>query len=307
MWTIFWIITTCALTFDLVILNKHHSKLSNRQSFFIALMWIVLALIFCGIIFYNLGSKHAYEFLTGYLIEYSLSIDNLFIFISIFSYFKLSEYAQQKALTFGIIGAIIMRFIFIFAGIQLISTFHWLFYVFGAILVYTSIKMLKSLLTQSIEHQQITNNKILTFIGKILPISTNDQSENLIISHNGKIFFTKTMIAIITIEICDFTFAIDSIPAVLSITQNELIIYSSNIFAIIGLRSMYFVLHQLSTKFRYLKHGIAAILLFIGIKMLLVNFIEIPTLTSLFFIISAITISVIASQIKKRPEITRNV
>lgn len=305
MWTIFWILITSALILDLTILSKyHHHKISNKKLFCISLMWISLALIFGVIVYCNLGIQEAYEFLTGYLIEYSLSIDNLFIFITIFSFFDIKEHSQQKALTFGIIGAIIMRFIFVLIGIKLIMLFHWLFYVFGLILAYTGIKMLNALL------KKLTNNKtcfyenLLSFLKKILPIKSDADTESLVLKHNGKIFFTRTMVAIFAIEICDFIFAIDSIPAIFSITQNKLIIFSSNIFAVIGLRSLFFILHRISTQFAYLKYGIALILIFIGMKMLLIDIYPVPTLSSLLIIISIITLSIITSQIKKRSKIS---
>ncbi len=302
MWTIFWTIVISALAFDLTILTKQHHKLSNNQLIGISLMWFFLAMLFGIIIYCRLGTKPAYEFLTGYLIEYTLSVDNLFIFISIFSYFKIIGHPQQKALTFGIIGAIIMRFIFIFVGIKLVELFSWVFHIFGIILILTGLKTFKTLLNHTPTTDNFRNG-IINFLSKFLPIKSHDTSTNLIIHDNGKIFLTRTMVAILAIELCDFTFAIDSIPAILSITQNELIVYSSNIFAVIGLRSLYFILHQITTQFVHLKYSIAAILIFIGIKMILSKIFPIPTTVSLLFVVSTIVIAIIASLIKKRSKI----
>ncbi len=304
MWTIFWTIIVSAFILDLIVLSKyHHHKISNKKLFCISLMWISLALMFGVIVYCNLGAQEAYEFLTGYLIEYSLSIDNLFIFITIFSFFEIKEHSQQKALTFGIIGAIIMRFIFVLIGIKLIMLFHWLFYVFGLILAYTGIKMLNALL-KKLTNKTCFYENLLSFLKKILPIKPDADTESLILKRNGKIFFTRTMVAIFAIEICDFIFAIDSIPAIFSITQNKLIIFSSNIFAVIGLRSLFFILHRISTQFAYLKYGIALILIFIGMKMLIIDIYQVSTLSSLLIIISIITLSIITSQIKKRSKIS---
>ena len=300
MWTIFWIVIVGALSFDLIVLNKHYGKLSNKQLASLSLMWISLAMLFGALIFFKLGHASAYEFLAGYLIEFALSVDNLFIFISVFSYFGIVGHPQQKALSFGIIGAVIMRFIFIFFGIKLVSMFSWVFLIFGMILLYTGIRALKILLKHrsSTRHKR---NKFLIMLGKILPIKKTHDSGRLFVMENGKLFLTHTMVAIIAIELCDFTFAIDSIPAVLSITQNELIVYSSNIFAIIGLRSLYFVLYHLTKQFIALKYSIAAILIFIGAKMLLINVYPISTTASLGFIIVAIALAIAISQIKKTP------
>lgn len=298
MWIIFWTIITIALSADLIIFSK--CQLSNKKLFRLSFMWISLAMIFAVMVFYNMGRSSAYEFLTGYLIEYVLSVDNLFVFITIFACFGIVGPSQQKALSFGIIGAIIMRFIFIFCGIKLIMLFDWIFLVFGSILVYTGFRTLKMLVKKQRNNSE-KYNKLIAFLSKILPIKPDADTAKLFIRNNKKLYLTRTMLAIIAIELCDFTFAIDSIPAVLSITQNELIVYSSNIFAIIGLRSLYFVLHHLTTQFFYLKYGIAIILMFIGTKMMLTEIYPITTTFSLLFIVSAIALAVIFSQIKKRP------
>lgn len=294
MWIAFWVIVLAALFIDLAVLNKHHGKVSMKEAALMVCAWVSLALLFGGAIWLVEGPRHALEFYTGYVLEYSLSVDNMFVFIMIFGYFAIPHNLQPKALLWGIVGAVILRFLFIFLGVQLISLFSWTIYVFGALLIFTAVKML---LQKEDDNFDPSQSFILKLLRKVMPIKTDYHGENFFVLEAGKRMATPLLAAVMVIEMSDLIFAVDSIPAVLSITQDTFLVYSSNIFAIIGLRSLYFLLSGMAGKFPYLKYGISVILFFVGVKMLLSHFLPIPIVASLGVIVGILTLSVLASKI----------
>jgi tellurite resistance protein TerC len=285
------------LSLDLGVFHKKNHKVSVKEAVIWTVVWITLAIIFNIFIYFNLGKTKALEFLTGYVIEYSLSVDNIFVFILIFSFFQVNEKYQHKVLFWGILGALIMRGIFIFAGVALITRFHWIIYIFGGFLVFTGIRMLF--------HQELQiepeKNPVVKFFRKFLPVTESMHEERFFIRQNSKAYATPLFLVLLIIETSDLIFAVDSIPAVLAITQDRFIVFTSNIFAIMGLRSLYFAISGVMDYFRFLKTGLAFVLTFVGVKMCSSNFFEIPVLYSLLIIISILLISIIASLgIKKK-------
>ena len=294
MWIAFWVIVLAALFIDLAVLNKHHGKVNMKEAALMVCAWISLALLFGGAIWLVEGPRHALEFYTGYVLEYSLSVDNMFVFIMIFGYFAIPHELQPKALLWGILGAVVLRFMFIFLGVQLISLFSWTIYVFGALLIFTAAKML---LQKEDDDFDPSQSFILKLLKKVMPIKTDYHGENFFVLENAKRMATPLLAAVMVIEMSDLIFAVDSIPAVLSITQDTFLVYSSNIFAIIGLRSLYFLLSGMAGKFPYLKYGISVILFFVGVKMLLSHFFPIPIVASLGVIVGILALSILASKI----------
>ena len=293
MWIAFWLIVLVALFIDLAVMNKHHGKVSMKEAGVIVAAWISLALLFGGAIWLTEGPRHALEFYTGYVLEYSLSIDNMFVFIMIFGAFAIPNHLQPKALIWGILGAVILRFIFIFLGVKLISMFAWTIYVFGALLVFTAGKMLFQKEDEKFEPE---NSAALKILKKFMPIKTDYHGDNFFVLENAKRYATPLFAAVLVIEMSDLIFAVDSIPAVLSITQDTFLVYSSNIFAIIGLRSLYFLLSGMAGRFPYLKYGISVILLFVGVKMIISHHFKIPVVASLGVIVGILAISILASK-----------
>lgn len=294
MWVAFWVTVLAALFIDLTVLNKHHGKVSMKEAALMVCAWVTLAALFGGAIWLVEGPRHALEFYTGYVLEYSLSVDNMFVFIMIFGYFAIPHNLQPKALLWGILGAVVLRFAFIFLGVKLISMFSWTMYVFGALLVFTAAKMLFQKEDESFDPG---NSFVLKMLKKIMPLKTDYHGENFFVIENAKRFATPLLAAVAVIEMSDLIFAVDSIPAVLSITQDTFLVYSSNIFAIIGLRSLYFLLSGMAGKFPYLKYGISVILFFVGVKMLLSHHVKIPVTASLGVIVGVLAISILASKV----------
>lgn len=294
LWVAFWVTVIAALFIDLTVLNKHHGHVSIKEAAVMVCAWVSLALVFGGAIWLFEGPQHALAFYTGYVLEYSLSIDNMFVFILIFSYFAIPHDLQPKALLWGILGAVALRFVFIFVGVQLISLFSWTIYVFGVLLIFTAVKML---LQKEDDEFDPSNSLPLKVLKKFMPLKTDYHGENFFIKEGVKWFATPLFAAVLVIEMSDLIFAVDSIPAVLSITQDTFLVYSSNIFAIIGLRSLYFLLSGMAGKFPYLKYGISVILFFVGIKMLLSHHVKIPILASLGIIVGVLFLSIIAGKL----------
>lgn len=294
LWIAFWVIVITALFVDLTVLNKHHGHVSIKEAGLMVCAWVSLALCFGGAIWLFEGPSHALAFYTGYVLEYSLSIDNMFVFILIFSYFAIPHELQPKALLWGILGAVALRFLFIFIGVQLLSLFSWTIYVFGGLLIFTAAKMLLQKEDESFAPSQALPLKILK---KFIPLKTDYHGENFFVKEEVKWFATPLFAAVLVIEMSDLIFAVDSIPAVLSITQDTFLVYSSNIFAIIGLRSLYFLLSGMAGKFPYLKYGISVILFFVGAKMLLSHYVKIPILASLAVIVGLLALSIVAGKI----------
>ncbi|MCX6329139.1 MAG: TerC family protein, partial [Bacteroidia bacterium] len=276
---------------------KKAHKVPLKEAIIWSAIWITLAFIFDLFVYFEFGKVKALEFITGYVIEYSLSVDNIFVFIIIFTYFVVPDRDQHKILFWGIIGALVMRGIFIFAGVALIKRFHWIILIFGAFLVFTGIKMLFQKNTQV--HPE--KNPVVRFFRKFLPVSDETHGSKFFIRQNHRIFATPLFLVLLVIESTDLLFAVDSIPAVLAVSHDKFIVYTSNIFAILGLRSLYFAVAGIMGYFRYIKIGIAFILTFVGLKMLVSFFdIEIPIILSLGIIVSILLISILASIIIKK-------
>ncbi|HVN57333.1 MAG TPA: TerC family protein [Bacteroidales bacterium] len=296
-WIGFLVFVLAMLALDLGVFHRKVEKVPVREAVIWTAIWISLAMAFMGVIYFRLGRTKALEFLTGYVIEYALSVDNIFVFILIFSFFKVDERYQHKVLFWGIIGALIMRGIFIFTGVALINRFHWIIYIFGGFLVYTGVRMLFR------EEDQVEpgRNPVVKFFRKILPVTNDFQDDRFFIRDGRKAMATPLFLVLIIIESSDLIFAVDSIPAILAITTDSFIVYTSNIFAILGLRSLYFAISGIMEYFRYLKVGLAFILTFVGLKMCVSGFFGVPIYISLGVIIFILIVSIMASiVIKKR-------
>ena len=269
--------------------------MSLKESGLWTLAWIFLALFFNFLIYLFFGQEKALEFLTAYLLEKSLSLDNLFVFLVIFSYFDLPVFLQRKVLKWGILGAFVMRAIFIFGGIFLLQRFHFLFYIFGAFLIYSGIK----LIFQKEEKVNPEKNLFLRMARKIIPFVEDIKEGKFCVKKDNVLCFTPLFVVLLLIESSDLVFAIDSVPAVLSVTRDPFIAYTSNAFAILGLRALYFFLAGFLPKFVYLKRGVIALLIFIGFKMILSRFYEIPIVLSLFIILAVLVLSILLSFLRK--------
>jgi len=279
------------LAIDLGIFHRKSHEVKVREALIWSAVWISLALIFNYGIYFFLGKEKALEFLTGYLIEKSLSVDNLFVFIMLFTFFNVQPKYQHKVLFWGIMGALIMRAIFIFAGVALISKFHWVIYIFGAFLVFTGIKML----FHKAEEVAPDKNPLVRLFKKFFPVSERMHGGNFFVKINSKTVATPLFIVLLVVEFTDLIFAVDSIPAILAISNDSFIIFTSNVFAILGLRALYFALAGITKYFHYLKYGLSAILVFVGVKMVIVGFYKIPIIYSLLIILGILLISVLAS------------
>jgi tellurite resistance protein TerC len=295
-WVAFNAFVLLMLALDLGVFHKKLHVVSVKEALTWSGIWIFLALCFNGFIFFVFGETKALEFFTGYVIEKALSVDNIFVFVLIFSFFQIPAIYQHKVLFWGIIGALIMRIIFIFAGIALLEKFHWTIYLFGAILIFTGIKMLFDK-DKKIEPDK---NPVIKFFKKIFPTTNDLHGDKFFIKQNQKTLATPLFVVLIMIEITDLIFAVDSIPAILAVTQDHFIVYTSNVFAILGLRSLYFALANIIDRFKYLAVGLAIILVFVGVKMVLIDFFKIPIHYSLLIIFLVLISSVIFSLVKTK-------
>ncbi len=279
------------LALDLGIFHRHSHEVKLMEALTWSAVWVALALIFNWGVYYFMGEQKAMEFLTGYVIEKSLSVDNVFVFVLIFSYFAVPKEYQHRVLFWGVVGALLMRAIFIWAGVTLIEKFHWIIYVFGAFLVITGIKMAINKGTKI----NMETNPVINLFKKMMPVLPKYDGNKFVTTVNGKRYATPLMIVLLLIETTDLIFAVDSIPAILAVTKDPFIVYTSNVFAILGLRSLYFALAGIVHLFRFLHYGLAAILFFVGVKMLLVDLYKIPIHYSLMVILGILAFSVVAS------------
>lgn len=274
-------------------------KFSLRDPFSVNLLWSIfwvgLALFFCAGVNTFMGHEMAMQFLAAYVLEKSLSIDNLFVFLLVFSYFKIPTAAQKRVLKWGIIGAVVMRGVFIFLGIELLNRFHWILYVFGAILLISGVKLFFEN-----EEKSLDQNPIVKLVNRWIPVSKKMDTEHFWIREGGKWMATPLFLCLVVVELTDVIFAVDSVPAVLSVSSNTFIVYTSNLFAILGLRSLYFVLEGMMALFQYLHYGLGGVLVFIGAKMCLSHYIHISTNVSLMVILGLVLLSLLASLIAAR-------
>jgi tellurite resistance protein TerC len=296
-WVIFSVLFITVFSIDLFFTGHRIGEIKLKAAISWTIVWITTALLFSIFIHFYFpdGIEKAAEYIAAYLVEYSLSVDNLFVFIMIFSVMGITADNQPRILKWGIIGAVIFRVIFIIAGISLLKEFQFVIYIFGAILIYTAFKML----TSKDEKIEPGKNVFVKLASKIFKVKTDVKSHNFFIRENNKTYATLAFITLVLIESTDVLFAVDSIPAVLAITRDSLIAITSNLFAILGLRSLFFALSGILNLFRYLKYGIAVILIFVGIKMLLSYYIHIPVHLSLGVILFCLLVSILASIIKK--------
>lgn len=292
-----------ALVFDLGLLSKKNESVTIRKALFQTIFWIALALSFFVFMWVQNGRQTAIEYISAYLMEWSLSIDNIFVFIIIFSAFKVKENRYSRVLLIGILMAIILRILFITLGVAIVEKANWVLYLFGLFLIYTGYKMFTA--TEDDEYKP-EESKVYNFINKFLPITLEDINGKYFVRRNGKPLYTVLFVVIVMLAFTDLVFALDSIPAVMGISRDKMVIYTSNIFAVLGLRSLFFLLRGAVTKFDYLPQGIAIVLVFIGVKMLLEHFIDSyisknqMIIISLFVIVFCITGAIIFSVFKNK-------
>ncbi len=290
---VFGIVVLVALVFDLGLMSKSTTKITMKKALMQSIFWVSLAIGFFFFMWYEDGRTVALEYLSAYLMEWSLSIGNIFVFILIFGFFGVKEQYVPRALLIGIILAIVFRIVFISVGIVLIERFHWLLYVFGALLLYTGVKMFTA---KQDEDTDMSQNTVYKFLQRVLPLVSHDGEGKYTIMQDGKRYYTSMFVVIIMLATTDIIFALDSIPAVFAISQNRLVVYTSNIFAVLGLRSLFFLLKGAVNKFAYLQQGIAIVLVFIGLKMLAEIFhFKVPVFISLLVIVLCIGSSIVYS------------
>lgn len=297
-WAGFLLFVLLMLALDLGVFHRKSHEVKIREALIWSAVWISLALLFNVGVYFLMGKEKAIEFLTGYVIEKSLSVDNLFVFIMVFSYFNVDTKYQHKVLFWGILGALVMRAIFIFAGVALIQQFHWIIYIFGAFLIFTGIKML----AQKDEKIEPEKNPLVRLFKRFFPVTDTMHGDRFFVKINAKTVATPLFIVLLIIEFTDLIFAVDSIPAILAISTDTFIIFTSNVFAILGLRALYFALAGIAKLFYYLKYGLSAILVFVGVKMVIAGFFKIPVMYSLLVIVSILTLSILASVIFPKTE-----
>lgn len=295
-WVVFGVVIALLLVLDLKVFHRKTHCINVKEALLLSAFWIALALLFNIFVYFGLGREPALEFLTGYLLEKSLSVDNLFVFLLIFSYFKVPQLYQHKILFWGIIGALVMRFIFIFAGIALIEKFHWLIYVFGAFLVLIGIKMS----IKEDKEMDPEKNIVLRVFKRFFPVTHEYDGEKFFTKIKGQYLATPLFIVLLVVETTDIVFAVDSIPAIFAVTLDPFIVFTSNIFAILGLRALYFALSGVMEKFKYLVYGLSFILVFIGIKMLISSVYKVPIAVTLATIIVVLLVTILWSMVSNR-------
>lgn len=286
------------MALDLGFFQKKGKAMSMKEATLKTALFISLALGFNVLLWMKEGPVAGMEFLAGYLIELSLSVDNLFVFLMLFTFFKIPQTHQNRVLFWGILGALILRAIFIYVGAALLNQFHWIMYVFGAFLVFTAVKMF----LQKEEELHPEESVLVKYIKKVIPVTKELHGEKFFIKQGTKYFATPLFIVLILVETTDVIFAFDSIPAIFAVTKDPFIVFTSNVFAILGLRALYFCISGLMDKFVYLKPALSFILAFVGIKMLIVDFYKIPIVASLLVILGALLTAIIASIIKSKNE-----
>ncbi len=296
LWVGFNIFVLAMLALDLGVFHRKAHALSLKEASIWSVVWITLAMVFNAGLYLFAGPEPALQFFTGYLIEKSLSVDNIFIFLLLFTFFKVPAAYQHRVLYWGILGALIMRGTLIAVGVALIESFHWIIYLFGAFLIFTGIRMGF--------HKEIEvhpeNDLLLKFIRRFVPVTENYEHDRFFVRRAGQVMVTPLLLVLLVIDTTDLIFAVDSIPAVFAVTRDPFLVYTSNIFAILGLRSLYFVFAGIMEKFYYLKLGLSVILTFVGVKMVLADVFSLPTALSLVVIAVVLTIAIVASIVRTR-------
>jgi len=286
----FGIVLILAVIFDLGLLSRKGTTVTIRKALFQTAFWVLLALAFFGFLWYENGHKMALEYLSAYLMEWSLSIDNIFVFILIFSFFRVKPAYYARVLLIGILMAIVLRIGFITVGIAAVTRWHWLLYIFGGILIYTGISMF---FASDADQMNVEDNRVYKFLKRILPLTGDDCGGKMTMVINGKKYFTTLFVVVVLLATTDILFAVDSIPAVFGITREKIVIYTSNIFAVLGLRSLFFLLRGAVDRFAHLQQGIAVVLIFVGLKMLAewLDF-YLPVYVSLLVILVCISVAI---------------
>jgi tellurite resistance protein TerC len=293
-WGVFFVLVLGLLALDLGVFNRREHRVELREALFWSVVWTFVALAFNGWIYYRFGPVTGLEFLTGYVIERSLSFDNIFVFVVIFNYFAVPPEHQHRVLFWGILGALISRGLFVGMGTALLSRFSWLIFVFGAFLVYTGARLLAQKETEV--HPE--RNPVLKLFRRLVPLTARYHGKHFFIREDGRLKATPLMLVLVVVEATDVVFAVDSIPAVFGVTTNAFIVFSSNIFAILGLRALYFLLAGLMHRFRFLSYGLGLVLIFVGIKMLVDPWVHIPTGLSLAIVLSVLALAVALSLLR---------
>lgn len=286
------------LSLDLGVFHREAHEVRPKEAAIWTVVWVTLALLFAGGLFYAYGREVSLTFLTGYVIEESLSIDNIFVIVLIFEYFRVPKVCQHRVLFYGILGALAMRGLFIGLGAVLIARFHWILYFFGAMLVVTGVRMA----LRSEEEFQGEENAVVRLVRRFIPMTANYKGKHFFVRENGRRLATPLLLVLILVEVTDLIFAVDSIPAIFGVTRDPFIVFTSNIFAILGLRSLYFLLAAVVDRFHLLKYGLAVILTFVGVKMLGEKFFHIDIAASLGVILGVLTVSVVASLLWPRKD-----
>ena len=294
LWIVFAIVVPVVLVLDLAVFQRKTHTIKTKEALLMTAGYIALALVFAGAVYFMLGQEKGFTFLTGYIVELSLSMDNLFVFLLIFSSFCVPSDYQHRVLFWGIIGAIVMRGVFIGSGWAILNALHWVIYIFGAFLIYTALKIA----TKKEEQESDPRKNLLFRLGcKYLPVTDDYRGGKFFTKENGRRLATPLFLVLLVIESTDVVFAVDSIPAILSITPDLFIIYTSNIFAILGLRALYFAIAGLTKKLAYLSYGLAAILALLGVKMIGSHWFEVPVPVSLGVVVGILLLSALASRL----------
>jgi tellurite resistance protein TerC len=306
LWIGFNLFVLAMLAIDLGVFHRKSHAVSSKEALTWSIVWISLSLVFNAVIYLYwdrmmpnssyTNSEAGLAFLTGYLIEKALSVDNIFVFILIFSFFAVPDTYQHRVLFWGILGALVMRGVMIFAGVALLKHFHWVIYIFGAFLIFTGIRMA---LHKDVELRP-DQNPVVKFFRKIMPVTQTYEGDKFFVRRTGSLMATPLFLVLLIVESTDLVFAVDSIPAIFAVTQEPFIVYTSNIFAILGLRALYFLLANVMDKFQYLKLGLSAVLTFVGVKMVIVDLYKIPVGVSLGVVAGILTVSIIVSLWKTR-------
>jgi tellurite resistance protein TerC len=297
LWLGFGVFVLAMLALDLGVIHRRPHTVGMKEALTWSGAWIALALLFNAVVWHWRGADKGLEFLTGYLVELSLSVDNLFVFLLIFAYFKVPVRYEHKVLFWGILGALLMRAVFIGAGVTLMQKFHWIIYVFGAVLAASGLK----LAFEKNKEVHPEKNPVLRLFRRLMPVTAEYHEGRFFVKQGTLWFATPLLIVVLMLETTDLVFAVDSVPAVLAITTDPFIVYTSNVFAILGLRSMFFALAGVMKMFVHLHYGLAAVLVFVGVKMLLAGFYKIPTLASLLVIVGLLAAAVVASFVLPHP------
>jgi len=294
LWAGFIVFILAMLVIDLGVFHKKAHEVSLKEAGIWSAVWVALAVLFNVGVHSWFGSQRALEFTTGYLIEKALAVDNIFVFVVIFTTFGVPAIYQHRVLFWGVLGALVMRAIFIFAGGAFLQRFHWAIYVFGALLAVTGVK----LLVQRNQEMHPERNPLVRWFQKIFPMTPEHHGDKFLVLKDGRRYATPLLLALVAVEVTDLIFAVDSIPAIFAVTSDPFIVFTSNIFAILGLRSLYFLLAGIITKFIYLKVGLSLVLIFVGAKMLLMDVYKVPIAASLGIIASILGLSIVASLLK---------